>query len=220
MNANAGSSPLARGLPLNVKTTNGDFGIIPARAGFTEIRSGALWEKTDHPRSRGVYGRWMWGMRRSSGSSPLARGLHDALLAPAEFDGIIPARAGFTRGDGRIPARPPDHPRSRGVYGEARDEGPEDGGSSPLARGLRPPRHQPGSVDGIIPARAGFTTLKSVFYVSLRDHPRSRGVYGTRPSGRSESTGSSPLARGLLIAALAEHNAPRIIPARAGFTPG
>ena len=51
----AGSSPLARGL-LEVRATiPRDPGIIPARAGFTDGPSCATSDRTDHPRSRGVY---------------------------------------------------------------------------------------------------------------------------------------------------------------------
>ena len=50
-----GSSPLARGLRLNIRIHAVEVGIIPARAGFTHWggRHGRL--RTDHPRSRGVY---------------------------------------------------------------------------------------------------------------------------------------------------------------------
>ena len=91
-----GSSPLARGL-LRYRTDGAaDWGIIPARAGFTTyflVIPATLW-----------------------GSSPLARGLHDGHGHQPVGGGIIPARAGFT-GRGTA-ANPPvsDHPRSRGVY--------------------------------------------------------------------------------------------------------
>ena len=50
------------------------------------------------------------------------------------------------------------------------------------------------------------------------DHPRSRGVYLNQSMTSWTAVGSSPLARGLLRAALAARAARRIIPARAGFT--
>ena len=50
------------------------------------------------------------------------------------------------------------------------------------------------------------------------DHPRSRGVYPPPGSGEWTAAGSSPLARGLRTSARAALRAPRIIPARAGFT--
>ena len=53
----------------------------------------------------------------------------------------------------------------------------------------------------------------------VADHPRSRGVYRRTQMARSKAGGSSPLARGLQILRRQERLDPRIIPARAGFTP-
>ena len=50
-------------------------------------------------------------------------------------------------------------------------------GSSPLARGLRLTRNNVQIAVGIIPARAGFTGGVEVESQSVKDHPRSRGVY-------------------------------------------
>ena len=70
-----------------------------------------------------------------------------------------------------------DHPRSRGVYRTAKVKTPWSGGSSPLARGLLASPEFVANIDGIIPARAGFTQAGPVDLEVLRDHPRSRGVY-------------------------------------------
>ena len=75
--AKTGSSPLARGLPVHDLQPQRDLGIIPARAGFTQIAD----SQSHSP----------------GGSSPLARGLQPALGARDHCGGIIPARAGFTR---------------------------------------------------------------------------------------------------------------------------
>ena len=72
-------------------------------------------------------------------------------------------------------------------------------GSSPLARGLR---------------RRG-----RGWSVLIGDHPRSRGVYYIIYHHNHLSSGSSPLARGLLRHLSHSHRQFRIIPARAGFTP-
>ena len=92
-----------------------------------------------------------------AGSSPLARGLQTLQLGLRVLDGIIPARAGFTRRSTgpRPPAR--DHPRSRGVYGGVNLTTIDTDGSSPLARGLPQPRDTGLRGRRIIPARAGFT---------------------------------------------------------------
>ena len=84
---------------------------------------------------------------------------------------------GIVGGWRRDSLRPPDHPRSRGVYYALTPRNPTQPGSSPLARGLR-------GVDGedelhvrIIPARAG--------------------VYSSASGSGGAGVGSSPLARGL-----------------------
>ena len=50
-----GSSPLARGLREGLHRGRGTARIIPARAGFTEVRARGQAVGGDHPRSRGVY---------------------------------------------------------------------------------------------------------------------------------------------------------------------
>ena len=116
---NPGSSPLARGLPLGRLRGEIEIGIIPARAGFTYGMISFIFTRRDHPRSRGVYSAELVTVRRTEGSSPLARGLLEI---------VVP-------GLGRI--APVDHPRSRGVYSTTISIPFIRGGSSPLARGLR-----------------------------------------------------------------------------------
>ena len=70
-----GSSPLARGLLSTSESDNLALGIIPARAGFTDLHRDAHAWNWDHPRSRGVYTCASAIERRDAGSSPLARGL-------------------------------------------------------------------------------------------------------------------------------------------------
>ena len=132
-----GSSPLARGLPAAGIRHEYHGRIIPARAGFTARQSRAACSATDHPRSRGVYEISCTAPRSKRGSSPLARGLPDEITEPTTFSGIIPARAGFTYYTRSVPPSGPDHPRSRGVYGWHDCDPVSEGGSSPLARGLR-----------------------------------------------------------------------------------
>ena len=158
--------------------------------------------------------------RRRLGSSPLARGLR--LRQPREGlrERIIPARAGFTRAVLGRSARPQDHPRSRGVYLTPPGASIADPGSSPLARGLQRGPRPPRRAGRIIPARAGFTSDASSPDCATRDHPRSRGVYGTTTRKEPIMYGSSPLARGLRIPSRINIRRRRIIPARAGFTDG
>ena len=132
--------------------------------------------------------------------------------------GIIPARAGFTSQKLCGAVKCEDHPRSRGVYPGPQLSIFDLDGSSPLARGLRLPDYGLHGDVGIIPARAGFTSGPWAGAWRCRDHPRSRGVYPASPSGIVPPSGSSPLARGLLLSFDIVLPAGRIIPARAGFT--
>ena len=70
-----GSSPLARGLPVETTFTRPSQRIIPARAGFTSPHHHHPTSNEDHPRSRGVYYVASPVSKPASGSSPLARGL-------------------------------------------------------------------------------------------------------------------------------------------------
>ena len=194
-----GSSPLARGL-LNIDGTDlYDFGIIPARAGFTCTRGRTRCRSADHPRSRGVYdGYGLWG---------------DWLMW------IIPARAGFTRGETALARPGADHPRSRGVY-EAQaliDTGRV--GSSPLARGLQVLPGSGEDVVGIIPARAGFTTSTRPYATcGVGSSPLARGLPGV-PGSASGVRGDHPRSRGVYRDdGVVVVQRPWIIPARAGFT--
>ena len=176
-NSASGSSPLARGLLGDILGPLAGERIIPARAGFTRSPCVRGCRRRDHPRSRGVYAHHNRILSRSSGSSPLARGLR--------------------RERRRDRARGTDHPRSRGVYWLAFLGVAVPEGSSPLARGLRPRLPLRPFFRGIIPARAGFTSPFSLMAASAMDHPRSRGVYRHTCSGGGVREGSSPLARGL-----------------------
>ena len=91
-----GSSPLARGLRVLHHVERRHPRIIPARAGFTRERRRRHPRGADHPRSRGVYYHEIAHETVDQGSSPLARGLLPAPRRVGQFEGIIPARAGFT----------------------------------------------------------------------------------------------------------------------------
>ena len=69
-----GSSPLARGTPLMEWFIFVSFGLIPARAGNTDVVGGeAHWVRA-HPRSRGEHLAADLRPDAQAGSSPLARG--------------------------------------------------------------------------------------------------------------------------------------------------
>ena len=172
----------------------------------------------DHPRSRGVYDRITAGVWATLGSSPLARGLREAMGCIMVRPRIIPARAGFTFSGLTTRTQRQDHPRSRGVYYSGSVPKRTMCGSSPLARGLRELRPHLGDERRIIPARAGFTKRQSRSRLRRQDHPRSRGVYVDDMQAWITSRGSSPLARGLHAPSHDRVRRLRIIPARAGFT--
>ena len=213
-----GSSPLARGLHAFGRIDMRPVRIIPARAGFTPALRVQDVDVEDHPRSRGVYATPFPVPLPAVGSSPLARGLPRKLATATITSRIIPARAGFTDYRKGLIIISEDHPRSRGVYCFRGSCTRSPAGSSPLARGLPEAPVRLGEQVRIIPARAGFTAAPEGEPLPVRDHPRSRGVYG-RPGGRTIArSGSSPLARGLLTREEESEDEVRIIPARAGFT--
>ena len=158
-NRTRGSSPLARGLRRAILRLLDQTRIIPARAGFTVIVFLIICSWWDHPRSRGVYYMALRATGMGEGSSPLARGLLHGLSREGRRTRIIPARAGFTSEYSGGSNLWRDHPRSRGVYLLPLHRGRRGNGSSPLARGLQimvVARH---AARGIIPARAGFTSI-------------------------------------------------------------
>ena len=173
----AGSSPLARGLPVSFVAAGFQNRIIPARAGFTPDGPQSFHGLPDHPRSRGVYEVAQRMDVVAIGSSPLARGLPQRGHQRPGVPRIIPARAGFTWWGASFVLPMPDHPRSRGVYRLYWSPVHVPTGSSPLARGLRNWLRASESFDRIIPARAGFTPRCFLMFRCWRDHPRSRGVY-------------------------------------------
>ena len=215
---NAGSSPLARGLRGRAGIGPCSVGIIPARAGFTGFTTHTCTVNRDHPRSRGVYRKGAGRYRGHGGSSPLARGLPIGLSQRPPTNRIIPARAGFTMMMKSSLTLKGDHPRSRGVYVKDIPMPWTGDGSSPLARGLRRGSKVAIRIEGIIPARAGFTRLLCALFFIRGDHPRSRGVYRIQTVATTPATGSSPLARGLRGQCPVVRRLGRIIPARAGFT--
>ena len=157
-----GSSPLARGLRLSWGQRVAALGIIPARAGFTLSHAAASSGSRDYPRSRGVYHDVVFTVDGKTGSSPLARGLLQAVDKVAYLRRIIPARAGFTAPTAVPSSGPWDHPRSRGVYAAPSESSSNGLGSSPLARGLRLVWLSLTGVSRIIPARAGFTDVEEL----------------------------------------------------------
>ena len=91
-----GSSPLARGTPLQLFQSEPRLGLIPARAGNTIRRRSGRARTGAHPRSRGEHRPSLARSRIHPGSSPLARGTPLIFIAFESALGLIPARAGNT----------------------------------------------------------------------------------------------------------------------------
>ena len=213
-----GSSPLVRGAPCCGGHNPDRVGIIPARAGSTGRRvRGGDW-KRDHPRSCGEHQGVVPCRPEGMGSSPLVRG---ALIGSADvflLAGIIPARAGSTqslRSDGRAPR---DHPRSCGEHRACMRSCRSASGSSPLVRGALHQAVNDSRLYGIIPARAGSTSLPVQELEPGRDHPRSCGEHERHGVFPHDAEGSSPLVRGAPRNGGLSIVPARIIPARAGST--
>jgi|GEM_PF-49196 len=111
------------------------------------------------------------------------------------------------------------HPRSRGADTSSACSMRYSAGSSPLARG----GHEQGLPvvvdEGLIPARAGRTSVERTSKGMPWAHPRSRGADVLRLVLLPKAPGSSPLARGGLPARAARRADRGLIPARAGRTP-
>ena len=130
-----GSSPLARGGRHPGRGSHPASGLIPARAGRTSGDPSTISPKAAHPRSRGADTRQGDQEWPYPGSSPLARGGPTSTHCRRPRIGLIPARAGRTRGRRRSPRVTRAHPRSRGADHARHAQPRAPWGSSPLARG-------------------------------------------------------------------------------------
>ena len=155
-----GSSPLARGTQ-ELRRFEADSGrFIPARAGNTFPGGAGRIGSSVHPRSRGEHGSIINLILLILGSSPLARGTPPTATPAAGRFRFIPARAGNTP-HASSPVRTTSvHPRSRGEHELPLFNGPEDDGSSPLARGTPWRCSRDRRSRRFIPARAGNTTCR------------------------------------------------------------
>ena len=91
-------------------------------------------------------------------------------------------------------------------------------GSSPLARGTLSRVVLVGNRAGLIPARAGNTSLGGKLRLLPWAHPRSRGEHGVAVTQQGKAPGSSPLARGTPAVFPEMNFSVGLIPARAGNT--
>ena len=132
-----GSSPLARGTPLQYGPSGTASRLIPARAGNTEKSTAPTETTAAHPRSRGEHAGKVVAQARQTGSSPLARGTPVQGTLRVNQNRLIPARAGNTSKSKPKASEHSAHPRSRGEHCLLALRSMLVSGSSPLARGTQ-----------------------------------------------------------------------------------
>ena len=135
------------------------------------------------------------------------------------FDaGIIPAYAGNTESENRLPPRAGDHPRVCGEHMREMERAGESPGSSPRMRGTRNASACVARSTGIIPAYAGNTQAIGEVWLRYGDHPRVCGEHSPCAVACASCLGSSPRMRGTLRQSSPHSGRTRIIPAYAGNT--
>ena len=150
------------------------------------------------------------------GLSPRVRGNPLLVLSDGGGSGSIPARAGEPRWRIRWPRRRMVYPRACGGTSAPGRTAISWSGLSPRVRGNPAPSHRSATPAGSIPARAGEPC--HWVYLRWRDAVYPRACGGTHHGRRSlaDAVGLSPRVRGNLVNALADRDAARSIPARAG----
>ncbi len=214
----SGSSPRARGTPHHARELGPRLRFIPASAGNTITRKLMDGLMPVHPRERGEHTRCRRWRGDQGGSSPRARGTPCPCWILSKRRRFIPASAGNTYQPGL--AHPPlaVHPRERGEHRLRPKLTAPGPGSSPRARGTRPPRKLRLRHLRFIPASAGNTTPWACLFVVETVHPRERGEHRLRPKLTAPGPGSSPRARGTRGRATGPLPRQRFIPASAGNT--
>ena len=134
--------------------------------------------------------------------------------------GLIPARAGKTYAFQGVFSRDGAHPRAGGENWTARGGPASAAGSSPRGRGKPQPPVMMTNRMGLIPARAGKTVSSARAPTVRAAHPRAGGENDNFISVAQSMGGSSPRGRGKPSRYLVLRDPGRLIPARAGKTPG
>ena len=133
------------------------YGIIPAHAGLTTVRTLPTRTPRDHPRACGAHNNNMWYEKAVRGSSPRMRGSQLREQCDAVALGIIPAHAGLTTTMKFLWVLTRDHPRACGAHQKQAITHIAPMGSSPRMRGSPWQMIQTIISKRIIPAYAGLT---------------------------------------------------------------
>ena len=110
------------------------------------------------------------------------------------------------------------HPRAGGENLRWAEERWGTRGSSPRGRGKLGVDVEARVIRGLIPARAGKTSLGARGLGGFGAHPRAGGENRHQPPKPDQRRGSSPRGRGKHVAAAILHGLRGLIPARAGKT--
>ena len=114
--AEFGSSPRARGTPVDARQFDNRQRFIPACAGNTVLGGRLHRKRPVHPRVRGEHGCWTRNRWPWTGSSPRARGTRPISSSALHGLRFIPACAGNTHKPSRDDNRRAVHPRVRGEH--------------------------------------------------------------------------------------------------------
>ena len=155
-----------------------------------------------------------------TGSSPRVRGKPPRGRRACLGRRLIPARAGKTRRRRRASQPRQAHPRACGENSPLFLNARLKCGSSPRVRGKRPSPRRSDDARRLIPARAGKTRMQMHEPQARPAHPRACGENLLTPDSDEARPGSSPRVRGKLAGHHARLESRRLIPARAGKTPG
>ena len=133
------------------------------------------------------------------GSSPRVRGKPPARLLLPGLPRLIPARAGKTSHVPAVRVTRSAHPRACGENDILAGDTRAATGSSPRVRGKQRKDDRGRAGHGLIPARAGKTTIHSWRSLRVEAHPRACGENPSLEEGEDRSHGSSPRVRGKLL---------------------
>ena len=173
---------------------------VPAYAGNTIAAWPARCNSPVNPRMRGEHVDILALGMLTVGSSPHARGTPNPASLDPQRGRFIPACAGNTRG---WPARCWDqavHPRMRGEHKSKMCIRIISTGSSPHARGTHQCSAAGARQRRFIPACAGNTSTVMPAWSFSPVHPRMRGEHLVDLDLENLTAGSSPHARGTLLA--------------------
>ena len=150
-----GSSPLTRGTREKVHLLFLRTRFIPAYAGNSKQQKSEQNATTVHPRLRGELIAVPPFKQSRIGSSPLTRGTPDLIQHYEDHQRFIPAYAGNSQEQRKLPLERPVHPRLRGELFSCSVIDCMSAGSSPLTRGTQQRLSMRSIFRRFIPAYAG-----------------------------------------------------------------